>query len=79
MGGSCAPAGTQAHFSFKPGFQAIILAYDVILILHMHDVFSKLNMNFFLTEEELNCMRESTNSKDAFAVVVMHRSAVVGH
>ena len=36
-------------------------------------------MNFFLTEEELNRVRESTNSEDPFAAAVMCRSAVVGH
>ena len=29
--------------------------------------------------EEMNCVRESTNSEDPFAVAVMHRSGVVGH
>ena len=38
-------------------------------------------MNCFHTEEELNCMRESTNSEDsyAYAVAVIHRSTAVGH
>ena len=36
---------------------------------------SKLNVNFFLTEEELNCVRESTNSEDPYGVAVMRRSA----
>ena len=40
---------------------------------------SKLNVNFFLTEEELNCVRESTNSEDPYGVAVMCRIAVVGH
>ena len=40
---------------------------------------SKVNMTFFLTEAELNCMRESTNSEDPYGVAVMRRSAVVGH
>ena len=29
--------------------------------------------------EEMNCVRESTNSEDPFAVAVMRRCAVVGH
>ena len=40
---------------------------------------SELNVNFFLTEEELNCMRESANSEDPYGVAVMRRIAVVGH
>ena len=40
---------------------------------------SNLNMNFFLSEEELNCVRESANSEDPFAEAIMRKSAVVGH
>ena len=33
----------------------------------------------FLTEEQLNYVRESTNSEDLYAVAVIRKSAVVGH
>ena len=33
----------------------------------------------FLTEQQLNCVRESTNSEDLYAVAVIRKSAVVGH
>ena len=29
--------------------------------------------------EKLNCVRETTNSKDPYAVAVMRNSAIVGH
>ena len=31
------------------------------------------------TGEELNCVRERTNTEDPYAVAVIRRSAVVGH
>ena len=40
---------------------------------------SNLNVNVFLTEEELNYVQESTNSEGPYGVAVMSRSAVVGH
>ena len=40
---------------------------------------NNLNVNVFLTEEELNCVIESENSEDPYGVAVVRRSAVVGH
>ena len=58
----------------KNGYKLILPNFNLV-----HDVctllYSKLNVNFFLTEE-MTCVRESTNSEDPYTVAVMCRRAV---